>query len=152
MNTHVNGSRGYLAVRVLVGMLGLMLSLVLHELFHIVMHWNRITHINFFPNPWTAVEIDAWIPPGYDLEGEEIVAYGITLVVMLITTGIIFMIKDSEDKRSSGQILFPEDKEMQKLDPSRMLELSDLDDTGEIGDTTPVVAKKVVKNKDTSKK
>lgn len=126
MGITADKSRGYLLVRVLVGLLGLSLSFILHELFHIVMHWGRITHISFFPSPWTVVQIDAWIPPGYDLDGEEIAAYGITLLVMFITVIFIFRIKDSEDKRSSVQILFPENREMQKLNPSEMLELSEL--------------------------
>lgn len=121
-------AEGYVVVRVLVGILGLTLSVVLHELFHIFMHWGRITHIKFFTNPWSIVEIEAATPPGYDVEGEEMVAYGITLLVIFITTVIIFRIKDSEDKRSTKQILFPGDKDMQKLDPSEMLELSELDE------------------------
>lgn len=127
MNKRSSWSQGYIAVRVLVGVMGVILSLVLHELFHIVMHWGYITHVNFFPTPWTAVQIDASIPPGYDLNGEEIVAYGITLLVLLITTIIIFRIKDSEDERSTGQILFPDDRDMQTLSPSELLELSELD-------------------------
>lgn len=129
MSTSANKSRGYLAVRVLIGLVGITLSVVLHELFHILMHWGRISHISLFPKWGTIVEIDAHLSPGYDLAGEEMAAYGITLVVIFITTVIIFMIGDSEDKRSSGQILFPKDKNMQKLNPSEMLELSDLDET-----------------------
>ena len=121
-------SQGYLAVRVLIGTLGLVLSLVLHELFHVLVHWGNVTHVNFFPKFGTVVEINVSIPPGYDLEGEEIAAYGITLLVILITTVILFKVGDSEDKRSSAQILFPKDKEMQKLDPSELLALSDLDE------------------------
>ena len=115
-------------VRVLVAMVGLTLSVVLHELFHVLMHWGEVTHINFFPNLWTVVEIETAISPGYDLDGEEIVAYGITLFVLLMTTVIVFRIKDSEDKRSVGQILFPKDKEMQKMDPSEMLGLYEWDE------------------------
>lgn len=118
----------YVAVRVLVGIIGLVLSVVLHELFHILMHWDRIRHIEFFPNPWTVIRLDAWIPPAYDLEGEEMAAYAITLFVLFITALIIFKIKDSEDTRSTSQILFPDDKEMQKLSPNQMLELSELDE------------------------
>lgn len=121
-------SQGYLAVRVLIGTVGLVLSLVLHELFHILVHWGNVTHVNFFPKFGTVVEINVSIPSGYDLEGEEIAAYGITLLVILITTIILFKVGDSEDKRSSAQILFPKDKEMQKLGPSELLALSDLDE------------------------
>lgn len=128
MSKTANSSRGYLLTRVLVGLIGLTLAVVLHELFHIAMHWGRITHISLFPSPWSLVQIDTALPPGYDLEGEEIAAYGITLLVMFITTIIIFRIRDSEDGRSTSEILFPDDKEMQKLNPSEILELSELDD------------------------
>ena len=105
------------------------------------MHWGEIRHISLFPKWGTIVQIDAYIPPGYDLDGEEMMAYAITLVVIFITTVIIFKIRDSEDKRSSGQILFPKDKEMRELNPSEMLELSDLDEM------TPVATKPKRKNK-----
>lgn len=121
-------SQGYLSTKVIVGVLGLVLSVVLHELFHVIMHWGHITHVNFFPKWGVVFEISSWTPPGYDLEGEEIVAYGITILVVFITMAIIFKIGDSEDKRSTGQILFPKDKKMQKLSSSKLLELSDLDD------------------------
>ncbi len=119
------GSRGYLATRVMVGLLGLILSVVLHELFHILVHWGDVKHVHFLSSGGAIVEVNVWAPPGYDLEGEEIAAYGITLLVILITTMIIFKIGDSEDKRSSAQILFPKDKEMQKISPSKLLELTD---------------------------
>lgn len=128
MREALKNMQGYVVVRVLVGILGLILSVALHELFHILMHLGRIRHIDFFPTPWSVVKIDAVIPPGYDLEGEEMVAYGITLLVIFITTLIIFKIKDSEDKRSSSQILFPGDKEMQKMKPSEMIRLLDIAD------------------------
>lgn len=121
-------SRGYVIVAILIGLLGLTLSLVLHELFHIFMHWGSVRHVNFFPHLGALVEVDVALAPGYDLEGEEVAAYCITLLTILVTVAIIFMIGDSEDKRSSGQILFPNDKKMQKMNPSKMLELSELDD------------------------
>lgn len=121
-------SRGYVIVAILIGLLGLTLSLVLHELFHVFMHWGSVSHINFFPHLGALVQVDVMLPPGYDLEGEEIAAYCITLLVILVTVAIIFKIGDSEDKRSSGQILFPNDKKLQKMNPSKMLELSELDD------------------------
>ena len=106
------------------------------------MHLGRITHIDFFPTLWTVVKIDAAIPEGYDLDGEEVAAYGITVLVILITTIIIFKIKDSEDTRSSGQILFPHDKEMQKLNPAQLLKLSDIEDTVAPAPATPPIRRK----------
>lgn len=137
----LRGSRGYLATRVMVGVLGLILSVILHELFHILVHWGDIQHVHFLSSGGAIVEVNVWAPPGYDLEGEEIAAYGITLLVILITTMIIFKIGDSEDRRSSSQILFPKDKDMQKLSPSRMLELTDPYGPPESGRTAKRVSK-----------
>ena len=123
--------QGSIALRVLVGAVGLFLSVALHELFHIVVHWQGIRHIDFFPTPWSMVQIDVAIPEGYDLIGEEMAAYGVTLFVLFITAFIIFKMNDSEDKRSSGEILFPDDDKMQHLKPSKMLELSELDEDSE---------------------
>lgn len=123
--------QGSIALRVLVGAVGLFLSVALHELFHIVVHWQDIRHIDFFPTPWSMVQIDVAIPEGYDLIGEEMAAYGVTLFVLFVTAFIIFKMNDSEDKRSSGEILFPDDSKMQHLKPSQMLELSELDEDSE---------------------
>lgn len=120
--------QGSVTLRVMVGFVGLFLSVALHELFHVAIHWSDIRHIDFFPTPWSMVQIDAAIPKDYDLAGEEMAAYGITLFVLFITALIIFKMKDSEDKRSSGEILFPDDANMQHLKPSKMLELSELDE------------------------
>jgi hypothetical protein len=45
---------------------------------------------------------------------------------MIITVMAIYKVRDTDDKRSAGQILFPHDSKMQKLDPTEMLELSGL--------------------------
>lgn len=110
---------------VIVAIIGLILSVVLHELFHILMHLDDMPRIGLFPQGHGAiVEILVWLPQGYDLEGEEIGAYTITLLTLMITVGIIFRIRDSRDKRSAAQILFPNDKKMQKLKPAELLKLT----------------------------
>ena len=109
-----------------IGLLGFVLSLALHELFHILVHWNHIRRIDFFPNLLTVVQVDVMLPDGYDIDGEEIAAYGITLLVMILTVMAIYKVRDSDDQRSAGQILFPDDSKMQKLNPTDMLELSGL--------------------------
>lgn len=121
----LNRSRGYSLIRALVVVSGFILALVLHEGFHILMHWGHITHIELFPSLGTIVKIDADIPPGYDLDAEEMVAYGITLIVIFLTIVLTYKIRDSEDKRTASQILFPRNKEMQNLGPSKLLELLD---------------------------
>jgi hypothetical protein len=126
MNKYVDQSRAHLwGVEVIVGLIGAIMSIVLHELFHIIMHWDQVPHINLLPGHDVIVEIQVRLAPGYDLEGEETVAYLITIAVILLTAAIMFRIYDAADKRTTGQILFPDDKEMQKLNPEEMLDLAD---------------------------
>jgi hypothetical protein len=126
MSKSANKSRGKLwAIEIVVGLIGLILSIVLHELFHIALHWDHVPHINLFPGHDVVAEIQVQLPPGYDLEGEEVIAYIITIAVVLLTAAIMFRIYDAADKRTTGQILFPDDKEMQKLNPKEMLDLAD---------------------------
>jgi hypothetical protein len=129
MGKPANGTEKDLDIQILVGVLGVILSVVLHELFHILVHWNHIQHISLFPSLGTIVQIDVLPTAGSDIEGEELIAYGITLLVLLITVMIIYKIRDTNDKRSTGQILFPKDRDMRDMDPSEMLELSGLDET-----------------------
>jgi len=128
MSKSTNRPRNNLGSEIIVGIIGLILSIALHELFHVVMHWGYIRHIELFPNLTTIVQVDVWLPPGYDLEGEEVVAYGITLLVAIITVMIIFKMRDTNDGRSPSQILFPKDNKMQRLSPAEMLKLSGLDE------------------------
>ena len=132
VNKHKYKPRKYLWTKILVGVLGVTLSVVLHELFHILMHWSYITRVVFFPTLGTVVQIDTALPPGYDLDGEEIVAYFITLLTILLTFAIVLRIHDSEDKRSPGQIIFPNDSDMQKLNPTELLDLAEKADPGQV--------------------
>jgi hypothetical protein len=133
----------YVWLQILVGLIGVVLSIVLHELFHVLMHFDQAPHIGLFPGHNGAiVEILVRLPPGYDLEGEEFAAYTITLLVLLITIVIIFWIRDAADKRSAGQILFPDDKKLQKMSPSEMLKLS-----GQVDDIYPATPKSRIKTK-----
>lgn len=123
-----NISGNEIATQILVGLIGLILSLVLHEAFHIAMHWQYIQHISLFPPGGVIARVDVALPPGYDIDGEEMVAYGITMIVMIITVIIMYRIRDTNDTRSAGEILFPKQKNLQKLSPSQMLKLSGLDE------------------------
>jgi hypothetical protein len=130
------GKHDYLGIKVVIGLIGLTLSIILHELFHVLMHLDQIPHIGLFPGHSGAiVEILVQLPQGYDLEGEEIVAYTITLLVMLATVMIIFKIHDHTDERTSAEILFPYDKEMQKMSPEELLKLVDRADIAEVHKT-----------------
>ena len=120
--------RRSLATQYVVGLWGAFLSIALHEAFHIYMHWGSINRIEFFPNLTTIMQVDTVLPAGYDIEGEEIAAYCITLIVLIVTSVIIFKIRDTDDIRSAGQTLFPGNKKMQKMNPTQMLKLSGLEE------------------------
>lgn len=121
--------------KIIIAVIGVILSIALHELFHVIVHWNDGPHIRLLSSQETLAEIIVWIPNGYDLEGEEIAAYTITLLALIATAMIIYKIDDANDERSAAEILFPDDKEMQKLSPDQMLELVDRADFAEIHKT-----------------
>jgi len=124
------------AGEMLVALIGFVLSIILHELFHVALHWDQIPHIGLFPQHSGAIaEVLVWLPTGYDLEGEEIAAYMITLAVWIITIMIIYKIHDAEDDRTAGQILFPDDKKMQEMSPDDLLDLAERADPMQVGMT-----------------
>lgn len=124
VSVYANKSHKYSGVKVLVGLVGLLLSVVLHELFHVFMHWGEVVHIGLFPGHGVIAEVAVSTPGDYDLIGEEIAAYMITLLVILATAMIICKIHDATDKRSASQILFARDSDMQRLSTSELLELA----------------------------
>ena len=93
--------------RTIVGVVGLFLSIVLHELFHILMHLGHITSMGIFTDSHTLAEVNVVVPQGYNAEVEEFAAYTITLVIILITVAAIGMIHDKKDTRTFDQIIFP---------------------------------------------
>ncbi|MCA9335028.1 hypothetical protein KC953_02695 [Candidatus Saccharibacteria bacterium] len=112
---------------ILVCMIGALLSLIAHEAFHIILHWGNISHVSIFPNPGTIVQIETNLPPGYDIDGEEMVAYIISFIVIIFTALYVFKIMDDEDDRDPAQILFPNNPELQKLTPKELWEKSEMD-------------------------
>ena len=128
--------QNYLEVKIVIAIIGLILSIVLHELVHVLLHIDQVPHIGLLPaHTGAIVEILVDLPQGYDLEGEEFLAYAVTLLVMLATVMIIFKIHDHTDERTSAEILFPNNKEMQKLTPDELLRLVDKADIAEVHKT-----------------
>ena len=97
-----------LDARFFVGAIGLVLSVALHELFHVLVHWGNITGVGVLTSPGTIAEITVVTERGYDTSFEEAIAYMITGTVMLITIMIIWKLHDARDTRSFEQIVFPE--------------------------------------------
>lgn len=110
--------------RVIVGGVGLILSVVLHELFHVLVHWGHITQFHLFPNPTTIIEITSITPAGYNPQYEEAIAYSITLLVLLATAAVIGKLHDAKDTRTFSQIVFPNDARMQQLSRTELFELA----------------------------
>ncbi len=92
---------------IVVGVVGLLSSIALHEMVHIVSHWHQITGVRVFPNFYTVAELIIDLPPNYDLDGEEFLAYIISAAVLIATAIIMSKMYDAADTRTVSQILFP---------------------------------------------
>lgn len=118
----------HIVIRVLLTcLLGAILSLIAHEMFHIILHWGHISHVYIFPNPLTIVEVATDLPQGYDIDGEEMIAYIITFIVIIFTALFVFKIMDDGDDRGPAEILFPDDPELQKLPPDELWKKSGME-------------------------
>lgn len=111
----------------LICLIGAILSLMAHELLHIILHWGQITHVDFFPNPLTIIEVGTDLPQGYDIDGEEGIAYMITFIGIIITALVAFKVLDDNDERSPGEILFPDDPDLRKLPPNELWKQSGME-------------------------
>lgn len=109
--------------RLWIALAGVFLCVVLHELFHILVHWNTIVSINILPNIYTLVEVNSVSLHHYDTSLEELIAYSITLSVLLITAMLIVKINDSKDTRSFSEILLPKNSDIKNLSESEFFEL-----------------------------
>ncbi len=110
MATKPQQRRVDLTTIVLVAVIGGLLSITLHELLHITLHWGQITGVDVFPNFYTVAEVVIDVPEDYDLAAEEFLAYMVSAAVLLATAGAITRIYDSGDTRTVQQILFPDEK------------------------------------------
>ena len=85
-----------LDARVVVGSIGLFLSIALHELLHIILHWGNITMIGLFPSSGTIMQEIVVVPQGYNVGLEEAAAYTITMVTMITTIIVVWHIHDAK--------------------------------------------------------
>jgi len=92
--------------RVIVGLIGFTLSIVTHELLHVVMHLGEIDRIGIFPDRHAIVEIIFQPSTVYNLAVEEGIAYTVTMVTLILTAMLIGDINEMRDTRSVQQILF----------------------------------------------
>lgn len=111
-------------LRVVIGVCGIILSVVVHELFHIIVHWGEIRSISLFPDSHAIFEVTFSPSTEYDLVIEEALAYTITMVTLVLTALLVGEVHDVRDKKTVKQIILPGDQAAQterELDHLAML-------------------------------
>lgn len=116
--------RAFFDIRFLVAFTGVTLSILLHETFHVAMHWGSIAGIHVFPSSMAIMAVDSYNDTGMNIYTEEAIAYGITLSVMIGTAALIGYISDKKDPRTFTETVFPHNKGMQNLSKSELFELA----------------------------
>jgi len=111
-------------LELLVGISGLVLSVVLHELFHILVHSGNVLGVGLFTNPQTIAEVVVRYRPEHDLVAEEFMAYTITSIVLLITVVVICKISDRSDTKAVSEILFARDQSASQISRTEMIDLA----------------------------
>jgi len=97
-----------LLIKLLVGVIGLLFGVILHEALHIWLHWGEIDHVSLFTHSAIVeARLDTVV---HDIQGEEMAAYSLSITTWLVTVIIIAKIHDESDERSSHDILFPRSK------------------------------------------
>lgn len=116
-------SRLLFDIRLVYLTLGILASIVAHELFHILMHVGEIKSIQLFPNLHTVIEITTTQPATGSLT-EELFAYGITAVILFITVIDIFAIHDSRSSKDSREVLFGNQDDWSNIDNAHFMEIA----------------------------
>lgn len=116
--------RAFFDSRGIAALIGIILSIVLHELFHVAVHWGRIIHIQLFPNTHAIMEVVAETPHGYNVQFEEAIAYTITILTLIATAVVIAKIHDKKDTRLAAHIITPKHSPLRKLSSREFFELA----------------------------
>lgn len=104
-----NFPRLLLDSRVIVGLVGALLSVVMHELFHVIVHLGEVTGVSILPGTGAIVAVTLAYTAEYHQGLEEALAYVVTLVVLLLTTMLVCDIHDSRSTKSIRQTILPKD-------------------------------------------
>lgn len=95
--------------RVIVGLVGALLSVVMHELFHIIVHLGEVSGVSVLPGTGAIVEVTLANTAEYHQGLEEALAYTITMVVLLLTTMLVCDFHDARSVKSVRQTILPKD-------------------------------------------
>ena len=119
----VRGAGTYLFdVRVLYALTGLLLSIIAHELVHVLVHFGDINAVHILPNLSTIVALNLDSANTYDLNPEELVAYAVIGLVQLITIIDVFAIHDSHSRKPIEKLIF-KDEDISEADSKLLLQL-----------------------------
>ena len=87
--THVSEGRQasllFWSTRAAIAVVGIVLSVVLHELYHIALHWGDIVAIRVFPAPFVVAEVEFIARAGHSMLVEEVIAYVMSTLVIIAT-------------------------------------------------------------------
>lgn len=111
-------------LRIAVALLGAVLSVVLHEAVHLLVHAGNITNIAVLPNNAALVEIAAHVPEGYSTAFEEAIAYLVTFLVLLATAALIVHASDAKSPKSFSDTIAPPSSPLHGLSTSELFELA----------------------------
>jgi hypothetical protein len=109
-------------VRILYALTGLLLSIVAHELVHVLVHFGSINAVHILPNLSTIIALNLDSAQGYDLNSEELLAYAVSGLVQLITIIDVFAIHDSHSRKSIEKLIF-KDEDISEADSKLLLQL-----------------------------
>lgn len=112
-----------LDIRILYLLAGLILSVVAHEMVHILLHLGGIQSVHFFPDYRTIVAINVNYVDGYSVDKEEVLAYIVTVLVQFVTIIDVLAIHDSRNKKTAGQVLFGSSNDMSEREKAVLLQL-----------------------------
>lgn len=108
----------------LIGIIGIILSIVLHELFHLLMHIGEVQSISLFANHHAIAQIMINVPVGYDIEIEELIAYTITVAVQAATIATIWKVNEKKDETFTQTLLGKRRNDLHDLTPLQLIELT----------------------------
>lgn len=112
----------FLFLKIFVASVGVLLSIILHELYHIAVHWGNIQSVTLFPQTGVIVEIVSTAPPGHDTSFEEFIAYSITFTILFVTILSVLKIHDKGDTRDFRSSLLSRRSSLQELETFELIE------------------------------
>ena len=110
-------------IRVLYLLAGLILSVVAHEMVHVLLHLGGIQSVHLFPDFKSIVSINVNYVDGYNIDKEEVLAYAVTVLVQLITIIDVLAIHDSRNTKTASQVLFGGNDDMSEHEKAVLLQL-----------------------------